>query len=185
MFQYGVIKVFIFMDSNNVELIGKLIEGASIKNKEFIKNIKVVKNKFYDNDIAVEFTFHHGVLDNSQREDFMDEVWTLIYNYLDIPVFIVQKGQKIKMNEQEDKEINLVKSFLETQNIEGICEFIVDDEKINGLVCVYVVIDFDWLKEIHTKPEFVATRLRNGIKSEIQKYLGFDVYVGSTARKCQ
>jgi hypothetical protein len=35
-----------------------------------------------------------------------------------------------------------------------------------------------------TKPEFVARKFRNVIKSEIQRWLGLDVYVGSTARKC-
>lgn len=173
------------MDSNNVELIGKLIEGAPIKNKEFVKSIKVVKNKFYDNDIAVEFTFHHGILDNSQREDFMDDVWTLIYNYLDIPVFIVQKDEKIKMNENDDKEIKLLTEFMENLDVEGICGFWIDEERDDhDMMWVYIILDLDWVNSVPTKPQFVANRMRQGVKEEIKKFLGVDVMVGSTARKC-
>ena len=40
------------------------------------------------------------------------------------------------------------------------------------------------VQEANTKPGFIARMLRQGVKQEIKKWIGFDVYVGSTARKC-
>jgi hypothetical protein len=47
-----------------------------------------------------------------------------------------------------------------------------------------VILDIDFIQNSNTKPEFVARMFRNGVKNEIQKWLGIDVYVGSTAKKC-
>lgn len=81
-----------------------------------------------------------------------------------------------------DREIELVTKFMETQSsIDGICGFWVDDEKIDGEIAVYIIIDSE---SITTNIDFVIKRFKYGIKSEIKKYLGLDVYVGSMAKKC-
>lgn len=177
------------MDSKlkKVELIGKIIEDAPIKNKEFVKKIKVVANKFYDDDVSIEFSFHHDVLDTTQREEFMNDVWSLIFNYLDTPVFLVQVDEKGKMNENDDKEIKLLTEFMENLDVEGICGFFIDPEHDeHDFIWVYIILDLDWLNDNQhpTKPGFVANRMRNGVKEEIKKYLGLDVRVGSVAKKC-
>ena len=178
------------MDSKDkvVKLIGNVIENANIKNKEFAKKIVVIANKFYDNDISVEFSFHHGVLDQNEREDLMNEVWMTIYNYLNIPVFLVQVDDKGKMNENHDRQVSLIQNFLKDFEIEGICGFWVDDDRDDhDSIWVYIILDLDWLNDNQesTKPGFVANRMRNGVKGEIKKFLGIDVMVGSIAKRCE
>ena len=84
-----------------------------------------------------------------------------------------------------NQTVNRIESFLEDYQVEGICGFIVDsDFADNSNIQVIVILDLKWLEARMTKPEFVAKRMRQGVKSEIQKWLGLDIYVGSTARKC-
>jgi tRNA nucleotidyltransferase (CCA-adding enzyme) len=86
--------------------------------------------------------------------------------------------------EDRQKQVKLLEEFLKTLDVDGICDFwIEDDEK--ELLAVYIVLDLDWIKESQTKPGFIAKRMRDGVKEEINKWLGFDVYVGSTAKKCE
>ncbi len=85
--------------------------------------------------------------------------------------------------ESREKTVNLLESFLSTKEIDGICSYIVDPDG-EGPIQVIVVIDIDYIQEANTKPGFIARMLREGVKREIKKWLGFDVYVGSTARKC-
>jgi hypothetical protein len=72
--------------------------------------------------------------------------------------------------------------------MEGVCSFFVDSEEgakyEEDRIAVYIVLDLDWVNKEITKPGFVANRMRSGLKEEIKKYTGLDVYVGSTARKC-
>ena len=85
-----------------------------------------------------------------------------------------------------ERYYKLVKKFLETYKMDGICEFMVDwsPEDDNPTITVYIVIDIDWLKKIQIRPESIARKLRERVKDEIKKWLGVDVYVGSIARKC-
>lgn len=85
--------------------------------------------------------------------------------------------------ETREKTVMLLKSFLSTKEVEGICGYFVDSDG-EGPVKVIVILDIDFIKNANTKPEFVARMLRNGVKNEIQKWLGIDVYVGSTAKEC-
>ena len=175
------------MDSklNTIKFIGKLIEDAPIQNKEFVQKNKVVGNKFYDNDNSVEFSFHHDVLNKEQREELMSDVWRVVYDYLNIPIFLVQVDEKGKMNENDDKEIKLLAEFMENLDVEGICGFWIDDEyDEHNMLWVYIILDLDWISEIPTKPQFVANRMRTSVKEEIKKFLGIDVMVGSVAREC-
>jgi hypothetical protein len=81
------------------------------------------------------------------------------------------------------KTIKLLETFLSTKDVEGICGYIVDPDG-EGLVQVIVVLDIDYIKDSNTKPGFVAKMIREGVKQEIKKWLGVDVYVGSTSKKC-
>lgn len=85
--------------------------------------------------------------------------------------------------ETREKTVNLLESFLSTKEVDGICSYIVDPDG-EGPIQVIVVIDVDYIQEANTKPGFIARMLREGVKREIKKWLGFDVYVGSTGRKC-
>jgi hypothetical protein len=81
------------------------------------------------------------------------------------------------------KTIKLLESFLSDKEVDGVCGYIVDPDG-EGQIQVIVVLDIDYIKEANTKPGFVAKMIREGVKQEIKKWIGLDVYVGSTARKC-
>lgn len=90
---------------------------------------------------------------------------------------------------QHEKTIKILESFLKDYTMEGVCSFFVDSEEgaeyEEDRIAVYIVLDLDWVNKEITKPGFVANRMRAGLKEEIKKYTGLDVYVGSTARKCE
>ena len=89
---------------------------------------------------------------------------------------------------QHEKTVKILESFLKDYTMEGVCSFFVDSEEgakyEEDRIAVYIVLDLDWVNKEITKPGFVANRMRSGLKEEIKKYTGLDVYVGSTARKC-
>ena len=86
----------------------------------------------------------------------------------------------------DKRKYNLLKSFLDTYEVEGVCEFLItDDGDEDDSYSVIIVFDIDWLKEIPTRVDFVTRRYRKGMKEEILNFTGIDVpYVGSTAKKC-
>jgi hypothetical protein len=90
---------------------------------------------------------------------------------------------------QHEKTVKILESFLKDYTMEGVCSFFVDSEEgaeyEEDRIAVYIVLDLDWANKEITKPGFVANRMRAGLKEEIKKYTGLDVYVGSTARKCE
>lgn len=84
-----------------------------------------------------------------------------------------------------DKTINILEEFLKDYTMEGVCGFWVQPDEDGGIPSVYIVLDLDWLQSSPTKPDFVARRMRQGLKEDIKNYTGIDVsYVGSTAKKC-
>ena len=86
--------------------------------------------------------------------------------------------------ENREKTVNLLESFLSDKQVDGVCGYIVDPDG-EGPIQVIVVLDIDYIKEANTKPGFIARMIRQGVKQEIEKWIGFDVYVGSTAKKCE
>ena len=91
--------------------------------------------------------------------------------------------------DKHEKTVKILESFLETYTMDGVCNFFVDSEEgaehEEDRFAVYMVLDLDWINKEITKPGFVANRMRAGLKEEIKKYTGLDVYVGSTAKKCK
>ena len=85
--------------------------------------------------------------------------------------------------ENREKTVNLLESFLSDKQVDGVCGYMVDPDG-EGLIQVIVVLDIDYIKDANTKPGFVARMIREGVKQEIKKWIGLDVYVGSTAKKC-
>lgn len=84
-----------------------------------------------------------------------------------------------------DKTINILEEFLKDYTMEGACGFFVQPDEDGGKPSVYIVLDLDWLQEFPTKPDFVARRMRQGLKEDIKNWTGIDVsYVGSIAKKC-
>jgi len=84
-----------------------------------------------------------------------------------------------------DKTIKLLEEFLKDYTMEGACGFWVQPDEDGGIPSVYIVLDLDWLQSFPTKPDFVARRMRQGLKEDIKNWTGVDVpYVGSTAKKC-
>ena len=86
--------------------------------------------------------------------------------------------------ENREKTVKLLESFLSEKQVDGVCGYIVDPDG-EGPIQVIVVLDIDYIKEANTKPRFIAKMIRQGVKQEIEKWIGFDVYVGSTAKKCE
>ena len=82
-----------------------------------------------------------------------------------------------------EKTVKLLESFLSDKQVDGVCGYMVDPDG-EGPIQVIVVLDIDYIKDANTKPGFVAKMIREGIKQEIKKWIGLDVYVGSTAKKC-
>jgi hypothetical protein len=86
--------------------------------------------------------------------------------------------------ENREKTVKLLESFLSDKQVDGVCGYIVDPDG-EGPIQVIVILDIDYIKEANTKPGFIARMIRQGVKQEIEKWIGFDVYVGSTAKKCE
>ena len=85
--------------------------------------------------------------------------------------------------ESREKTVKLLESFLSDKEVDGVCGYMVDPDG-EGLIQVIVVLDIDYIQKANTKPGFIAKMIREGVKQEIKKWLGLDVYVGSTAKKC-
>ena len=85
--------------------------------------------------------------------------------------------------DSREKTIKLLEAFLSDKEVDGVCGYIVDPDGEDSIQ-VIVVLDIDYIKEANTKPGFVAKMIRAGVKQEIKKWIGLDVYVGSTAKKC-
>jgi hypothetical protein len=84
-----------------------------------------------------------------------------------------------------NKTITLLEKFLKHYTMEGTCGFLVQPDEDGGIPSVYIIFDLDWLKEIQTKPDFVARRMIQGLKEAIKNWTGIEVsYVGSITRKC-
>jgi hypothetical protein len=82
-----------------------------------------------------------------------------------------------------EKTVKLLESFLSDKEVDGVCGYMVDPDG-EGPIQVIVVLDIDYIQEANTKPGFIAKMIREGVKQEIKKWIGLDVYVGSTAKKC-
>jgi hypothetical protein len=85
--------------------------------------------------------------------------------------------------ESREKTVKLLESFLSDKEVDGVCGYMVDPDG-EGPIQVIVVLDIDYIQEANTKPGFIARMIREGVKQEIKKWIGVDVYVGSTAKKC-
>ena len=83
--------------------------------------------------------------------------------------------------ENREKTVNLLESFLSDKQVDGVCGYIVDPDG-EGPIQVIVVLDIDYIQEANTKPGFIARMIKQGVKQEIEKWLGFDVYVGYVKR---
>jgi RNAse (barnase) inhibitor barstar len=173
--------------NKKIELIRKAIESSEIMNKEFIKTIEVVEDKFADEQYIVKVRFHHDMLSEWGRDETLDDIWNTVYNYTNIPVGLVNlnKLDNKTIKESEDKTVKLLSKFLEEYEVQGICGFWVDEEPDDhDKYWVYIILDLDTLEDHPTKPGFVADRYRRGLQSEIKKFLGIDVMVGSISRRC-
>lgn len=82
-----------------------------------------------------------------------------------------------------DKTVTLLQGFIESYDLEHVCRFWVDNETDDfDRYWVYMVLDKGWYYS--TKPDFIVRRMKQGLKSEIRKYLGLDVEVGITFEDC-
>jgi len=86
--------------------------------------------------------------------------------------------------ENREKTVKLLESFLSDKQVDGVCGYIIDPDG-EGPIQVIVIIDIDYIQEANTTPGFIARMIREGVKQEIKKWIGLDVYVGSTAKKCE
>ena len=86
--------------------------------------------------------------------------------------------------DKHEKTIKLLESFLSDKEVDGVCGYTVISDDDEDSIQVIVILDIDYIQEANTKPGFVARMIREGVKQEIKKWLGLNVYVGSTAKKC-
>ena len=86
--------------------------------------------------------------------------------------------------DKHEKTIKILESFLSDKEVDGVCGYMVDPDDSNDSIQVIVILDIDYIQKANTKPGFVAKMIREGVKQEIKKWLGLDVYVGSIAKKC-
>ena len=86
--------------------------------------------------------------------------------------------------DSREKTIKLLEAFLSDKEVDGVCGYTVVSDDGEDSIQVIVVLDIDYIKEANTKPGFIARMIREGVKQEIKKWIGLDVYVGSTAKKC-
>jgi len=86
--------------------------------------------------------------------------------------------------DKHEKTIKLLESFLSDKEVDGVCGYMVIPDDSNDSIQVIVILDIDYIKQANTKPGFVAKMIREGVRQEIKKWLGLDVYVGSTSKKC-
>lgn len=170
-------------NNKKIELVKRAIDSSEILNKQYIKTIDVVEDRFTDDEIIVKVRFHHDMLSNWGRDETLDDIWQTVYNYTGIPVGLVNlnKLDNKTVTESEDKTPKILEKFMENLEIEGICGFWVDpEEDIQGRYWVYLIIDKDWL-ENQEKP---LQRMKNNLQKEIKKFLNVDVMIGITVRKC-
>ena len=85
--------------------------------------------------------------------------------------------------DSREKTIKLLEAFLSDKEVDGVCGYTVVSDDGEDSIQVIVVLDIDYIKEANTKPGFIARMIREGVKQEIKKWIGLDVYVGST-KKC-
>ena len=170
--------------NKTTKLIKSVIDSSPIKNKEFVKSINVYEDRFGDGQHSVAVVFHHGILDKSERQNFLDDCWRAVYAYTEIPVYLIDSTDYGRpMNESEDKRVSLLEKFIENMDLSGLCGFWVDEEEdTNGYLWVYIILDLDMIE--HTKPGFVENRYRVRLREEIKKFLNIDVRIGTTSRKC-
>lgn len=170
-----------------IKVIKELLNSAYLPNREFARRIEV-KAKPNIKDVqyySVEVEFRSDIMDRIVRENFLNNLWQIIYDFVGEPVFVKDITKSKKINENENKELKLLYKFLSSISIEGVCGFWIDEEKDeNDMHWVYLIVDKNWLDEYPTKPEFVVRRIRNGVKEEIKKFLGIDVKVGSILKEC-
>lgn len=86
--------------------------------------------------------------------------------------------------DSREKTIKLLEAFLSNKEVDGVCGYTVVPDDGEDTIQVIVVLDIDYIKKANTKPGFVARMIREGVKQEIKKWIGLDVYVGSTAKEC-
>ena len=86
--------------------------------------------------------------------------------------------------DSREKTIKLLEAFLSDKEVDGVCGYMVVPDDGEDSIQVVVVLDIDYIKKANTKPGFVARMIREGVKQEIKKWIGLDVYVGSTAKQC-
>ena len=85
--------------------------------------------------------------------------------------------------DNQDKTYKILKKFLESYQNNSFCRTWVDNEPDeDGNYWVYMVLDKDWYYS--TKPDFIVRRMVQGLKSDIKKWVGFEVEVGITFEDC-
>jgi len=68
---------------------------------------------------------------------------------------------------------------------ESICDFVINQDEEDEIIGVYIVFKSSWVDNLETSPDFVIRRYRQGIREEIKKWTGQDVYVGSYSKECK
>lgn len=74
------------------------------------------------------------------------------------------------------EEKKILESFLGKVNMPGVCGFFIPEDTDS----VMIIMDLNWLKNVQANPNHIGIGMRKRLKDKIEKYLGLNVYVGST-----
>lgn len=175
-----------------------LIEKSDIENKDAIESIDFIEYKskhkkivmggkhFKGYGLIVEFK--KNKLKSSEEEKFLDDCWRIIYEWLDMPVYLINSSEGlmesflIEQEKNDSRESRLLHSFMDSHDSEGFCGyFVIEDKK--GFQ-VILLIDRNYVEKQNFVEAKVVDFLKKQIKREIKSWVGLDVYVGSIVKNC-
>lgn len=79
------------------------------------------------------------------------------------------------------KKLNLLHSFLENYQIDGLCNYFLIEDPLQ----LILVVDKSWWNDNddYRNPTKVK-RIISNLRQEIKNFLGFEIYIGSTVKDC-
>jgi len=79
-----------------------------------------------------------------------------------------------------ERKIKILKNYLESFEMAGVCGFGIDEEKPT----VILMIDKEFIRRAQMASNLLAIGMRMYVKRNINKVLGFDIEIKSTAADC-
>lgn len=168
-------------ESKLLRIVQKIVDRQVLLRE---KELEKIDSSFWEfPGIALEFYFKPNV-SNSLKDEIMDDTWRLVYDYIGLPVSLIDRTKKVVKENRENLDVKgLIEKFMETTDFEGVCGFWIDDEVEN--YWVYIIIDSNLLKRISLYDKVMVKKIQNEVKNKIKLWLGIDVMIGSILKNCE